>query len=180
MPRRATKADAFEMFCFASLYHQGASLLYHAELTPPLNFNNRTLSGMFVPRSVLLSFSFELYLKCLKRVRGKSPLTGHDTRTLFSDLSPRDRRLIKLKFVEIRESLLKNTTPLLLDNVIERTRNYFPQMRYGYEQPSPRLPSGPDIIGIGGLDDAAEAVRQVVLLRHADWHQRYLDRENFL
>ena len=190
MPKKMTstipKPDAFDMFCFATVYYEGAITLFeaarnhhfgqHQHKTVP----NRTLWGLFVPSSVLLSLSFEVYLKCLKRVRGKSPVPGHDTRKLYRVLSVKDQRLIRLRFIEHRRHVKLGEPILALESVFERTRNYFPEMRYGYERQSPRLPSGTDANGITGLDDAVEAVRWVILQSRTDWHQRYLDREDFL
>lgn len=175
MPRtahRARKSDPFDMFCFASLYQQGATALFIAEAYPQLNWQNRTLSGLFVPRSILLSLSFELYLKCLKRLRGKAPLMEHRTNLLYEDLSIRDRQRINRQFALHRTSVMHNEPQMRFQNVIDRTSRYFFDMRYGYEQQTTTL--------IVGLDDAAEAVRKVILISRPGWHQMYLDRENFV
>ena len=167
------------MFCFATLYYEGAVAIHKTAYdhefnqTAPKVYHNKTLWGLFIPSSVLLAFSLEIFLKCLMQVRGNNPIRGHKTKELFSELSLRDRRHIGHMF---RSERATRGDTVSLKSVFARASNYFDEMRYGYEKPVPRLPAG----GIKGLDLAAEAVRLVILDKHPDWQQRYLDRESFL
>ena len=65
-------------------------------------------------------------------------------------------------------------------SILERTSSYFFKGRYGYETPSPRMPSDGKIRGTYGLADAVNAVRSVILDKHPDWGQQYKDRKSFL
>ena len=180
--------DAFEMFCFASLYQQGSSDIQMsmfgkhlvADESTAIVTRNDHATGLVIPSSILLCLSFEVYLKCLCAVRGQKTLVEHNTRKLFMALEQDDQSLLERRFAEYAESGLA-FKKMELKSVLQRTSNYFTKMRCGYEAPVPRMPKAKhdDVRGIYGLSSAVNAVRSVILDSHADWQQRFLDRKSF-
>jgi hypothetical protein len=180
------KPDGFEMFCFASLYQEGASAVQDFSLSNQVVTNKSTgmleqnshMRSLIIPSSILLVLSFEVYLKCLKRVRGRKLVYGHDTRKLFSALSQSDQRLLARRFKEFGKEGV-GFRGMSLNSILDRTASYFIDMRYGYEKPIPRMPTDGEVTGIFGLSRAVHAVRSVILDKHPDWHQRYMEMESF-
>lgn len=180
--------DAFEMFCFASLYQQGASDIqrsmiennFVADESTAIVTRNNHVAGLVIPSSILLCLSFEVYLKCLCAARGQMTLVEHNTRKLFMALEKDDQSVIERRFAENAGSGLA-FKKMELESVLRRTSSYFTKMRYGYEMPVPRMPKPKedDVRGIYGLLSAVKAVRSVILDAHPDWQQRFLDRKSF-
>lgn len=157
--KRAAKASGFEMFCYATSYWKAAALLGRAKNIVPY----------IIPWHVLEVLALEVYLKCLRRVRGKAPLARHPIHDLFNDLSQADRRAISKYFKRIiAHEVYGIAGPMNLKSVIDRASDMFTIVRYGYEgAPWPTDVRGQK--GNVGVSQAIMALREVIAEKHPDW-----------
>ncbi len=109
--------DAFQLFCYATAYWKGRWAM-HRELKVRYPYNT--------PIFVVESFSLELHLKCLIRVR-RNPLPPkytHEPQILYGELKERDRLLIR-KHMGLKQRDV--------EAILVRARGVFAKLRYKYE-----------------------------------------------
>jgi hypothetical protein len=197
MAKIPQKPDAFDMFCYASEYREAAKMLCGAYLQitqqrvaamgEALKQRHATPKWMPIPgqvaTQVLLALSIEIYLKCLRRVRGRAPLKGHVLRQFFAALSLKDRRAIQRRYAITCKTFKVNPITgkkrlVSIESALARAEAYFLFVRYGYELPTPRAPFADGSRGNSGMWEFVDAVRAVILDKHPDWETLCLERKS--
>jgi hypothetical protein len=206
VPKHPPKPDAFEMFCYAEEFRASFDLLISAHewilnarstaisrVSQPGSEEWKAAFGKFfeiipgqVSAQVLSALSLEIYLKCLHRVRRRKPPRGHNQKEIFDALSRKDRLDIEKRYLENYKGpteALSWKQKVTLDSALNRASVYFTGIRYGYERPSPRSPEiegMPGLLGNIGIPNATLSVRAVILSKHPEWEQRFLERRSLL
>ena len=174
--------DAFDMFCYASAYQEGASIINNEMLASLVVEDsagtlrqNPNASALHLPAAILLSLSFEVYLKCLIAIGGGKP-HGHDADKLFTDLDTVTRDTLEKKFASLCADGAA-FREMKLESVLTRMKKFFKRTRYGYELKI-RMPSDGVRRGTFGLWNAVEAARSTIADMNSDWEERRLKQSS--
>jgi hypothetical protein len=164
--RRRKTIDPFLVFVNARSFQLAATVI---DAQPQKDF-------FLWPTIVTESFSLELHIKCLHRLRRRN-LWGHDVRELFYKLSKRDQRQTAKYLQEVvsQHPLYSQATSegihLDVDSILMRASNMFMRARYWHELEMPNRDSygHATTAGIGPLSDA---VMQLILDLRPDWREK--------
>jgi hypothetical protein len=124
-----------------------------------------------------LSFSLELYIKCLREYRGIPLKKEHNTTELFPPISSEDREKIaaftlrSLKSHPDYQSFTDSGVPFDIDSIIKRTDDLFVCFRYWHEL---KIPQRDDTgyAGNPGLGNLCDGFRDFFFDKHPEWKQR--------
>jgi len=110
---------------------------------------------------MLAALAFELYLKCLLCLRGKSipRKAGHHTKELFDELVQTDRDWIYPGYVSGT------------DTVLEALDYLFVNTRYRYEMKAPGAKKRPPL-NTSKLGQLIHAARKILVRENPDWPER--------
>lgn len=205
MSNAKNKPDGFEMFCFAEEFRQSVSILHKSLLA---TYNSRTKAirdeldlakdgeNPFTEKAkrlmdeqnnfvygglaskVVAALCLELFIKCLHRVRGRTPPWGHKYKVIYRQLSIRDRQKIQQHYMSnsakwFRDPHTGKKIVWPIENVLERAELQFTQLRYGYELLSEARST---LRGNAGIRDLTMAIRSRILEKHPDWESRIRER----
>jgi len=129
-----------------------------------------TRPELIVPRTVLLAFSLELYLKCIITLEGKEYIGIHHLEKLFSELEGDTQTVIKACYNQrngnaaaaaLEYKKLGISVSHDFESALSLSSNAFQKFRYAFEKPS-------EMFG-WMADDILQCVRATILARNPDW-----------
>ncbi len=150
--------DPYLMFCDATGHWKSAALLGRAK-----NQRHYALSML-----VLESFSLEIHLKCLLRLRGIAFGRNHDTPDFFRSLSVSDQSRIAAMFDNAVGADVQ------INDVLSRSAELFVKGRYRFDPQHEKWNEVASQIALNnGLSQLIAAVHRVILDTQPTWEGDY-------
>ncbi len=119
---------------------------------------------------------FELYLKCLHKIRRRNKW-GHDIAKLFDDLVPADKKAIAKSLLEIVKehadypAMASAGVSFDAESVAQRASTAFTHARYWFEL---NLPDADDkgYVSNAGIGNFSDAIVRLISTLRPDWNER--------
>jgi len=146
------KIDPKSIFSSAESFYLGAKIILKSAEKQMMDPQSTTFQLPILPYITNMSFSLELYLKCLLEIENVNKPRTHDIAVLYSNLSNNIKSRVSNNVPRYRE----------LEDSLEEISNAFEEWRYSYEK---------EKLGIdtGKINKAITIFRDLIIEIHPEW-----------